>query len=87
MTLDLACFYCELGKTARLRSFMPVVALFASRVMRWTVPGAVCRAVAMASAGRRAWLYRLAHPLPLGAGEYVRSAGVGSVCGEGAGCY
>lgn len=39
----------------------------------------------MASAGRRACLYRLAHPLPLGAGEYVRPAGIGSVCGEGVG--
>lgn len=39
----------------------------------------------MASAGRRACLYRPAHPLPLGAGEYVRPAGVGSACGEGVG--
>ena len=46
---------------------------------------AVCRAGRMASAGRRACLYRLAHPLPLGAGEYVRPAGVGSVGGEGVG--
>ena len=53
--------------------------------MGWTVPGPVCRAVGMASAGRRACLYRLAHPLPLGAGEYVRPAVIGSACGEGVG--
>lgn len=35
--------------------------------------------------GLLACLYRLAHPLPLGAGEYVRPAGVGLVCGEGVG--
>lgn len=49
------------------------------------MPGPVCRAVGMASAGRRACLYRLAHPLPLGAGEYVRPAVIGSACGEGVG--
>ena len=53
--------------------------------MGWTVLGSVCRAVGMASAGRRACLYRLAHPLPLGAGEYVRPAVIGSACGEGVG--
>lgn len=41
----------------------------------------------MASAGRRACLYRLAPPLPLGAGEYVRPAGVVSVGGEGVGVF
>ena len=39
----------------------------------------------MASAGRCAYFYRLARPLPLGAGDYVRSAGIGSACGEGVG--
>ena len=47
--------------------------------------GTGCRAGRMASAGRLACLYRLAPPLPLGAGEYVRSAGVVSVGGEGVG--
>lgn len=46
---------------------------------------AVCRAVRMASAGRRACLYRLARPLTLGAGDYVRPAGIGYACGEGVG--
>ena len=49
------------------------------------MPGPVCRAVRMASAGRRACLYRLALPLPLGAGDYVRPAVIGSACCEGAG--
>lgn len=39
----------------------------------------------MASAGRCAYFYRLARPLPLGAGDYVRPAGIGSACGEGVG--
>lgn len=47
--------------------------------------GGGCRAVGMASAGRCAYFYQLARPLPLGAGEYVRPAGVGSACGEGVG--
>lgn len=41
----------------------------------------------MASVGRRACLCRLAHPLPLGAGEYVRPAGFVSVGGEGVGVF
>ena len=57
----------------------------ASRVMGWMASGPVFRAGLMASAGRRAYLYRFARPLPLGAGEYMRSAGIVSVCGEGVG--
>lgn len=49
------------------------------------MPGTVCRAGRMALAGRLACLYRLAHPLPLGAGDYVRPADVVSACGEGVG--
>lgn len=44
-----------------------------------------CRAGWMAPAGRLACLYRFALPLPLGAGDYVRPAGVGSACCEGVG--
>lgn len=45
-----------------------------------------CRAGRMALAGRRAYLYRFARPLPpLGAGDYMRPAGIVSVCGEGVG--
>ena len=47
--------------------------------------GGGCRAGRMASAGRCAYFYRLARPLPLGAGDYVRSAVIGSACGEGVG--
>lgn len=47
--------------------------------------GGGCRAGRMASAGRCAYFYRLARPLPLGAGDYVRPAGIGSACGEGVG--
>lgn len=49
------------------------------------MPGGGCRAGRMASAGRCAYFYRLARPLPLGAGDYVRPAGIGSACGEGVG--
>lgn len=49
------------------------------------MPGGGCRAGRMASAGRCAYFYRLARPLPLGAGDYVRSAVIGSACGEGVG--
>ena len=74
----------ELVKTARWRPFV-IGSFSASCVMGWTVLGSVCRAGLMASAGRCACLYRLALPLPLGAGDYVRPAGVGSACGEGVG--
>ena len=74
----------ELGETARGRPFV-IGSFSASCVMGWTVLGSVCRAGLMASAGRCACLYRLALPLPLGAGDYVRPAGVGSACGEGVG--
>lgn len=47
----------------------------------------VCRIGRMASVGRRACLYRFARPLPLGAGDYVRPAGFGLVCGEGVGVF
>lgn len=57
----------------------------ASCVMGWTVPGSVCRAGRVSSAGRRACLYRLARPLPFGAGDYVRPAVIGSACCEGVG--
>lgn len=53
--------------------------------MVWMALVTCCRVGRMASEGRRACLYRLAPPLPLGAGEYVRSAGVGFACGEGVG--
>lgn len=76
----------ELVKTARVRSFVSgtVSPLLVS--CGWCGVGViVCRAGRAASAGRRAYLYRFARPLPLGAGEYVRPAGVGSACGEGVG--
>lgn len=69
----------ELVKTARLRFFMPWGRC--PLLVSWDWRCRAC-AVVMALAGRRAWLYRFARPLPIGAGEYVRPAGVVSVCGE-----
>ena len=71
-------------KTARFRSF-GAESFSASCVMVWMASGMCCRVGRMASAGRCACLYRFAPPLPLGAGEYVRPAGIVSVCGEGVG--
>lgn len=79
-----ACFRWQLVKTARLRSF-GLGSFSASCVMVWMASGTCCRVGRMASAGRLACLYRFARPLPPGAGDYVRSAGVGFVCGEGVG--
>lgn len=75
----------KLVETARLRSFLFGGRFSASHVMRWMVPGMVCRAVGDGVGGLLACLYRLAPPLPLGAGDYVRPAGIVSVCGEGVG--
>ena len=57
----------------------------ASHVMGRMASRTGCRAGWMAPAGRLACLYRFALPLPLGAGDYVRSAVIGSACGEGVG--
>ena len=68
----------ELVKTARGCVLSQSRSFSASCVMVWMASGMCCRVGRMASAGRRACLYRLAPPLPLGAGDYVRSAGMGS---------
>lgn len=83
MTFRRACFCCELGETVRLRSFMPLGRC--SLLVSWDercrggVPCGWRRlVVVLAFIGSRV-------PCPLGAGEYVRSAGVGSAYGEGVG--